>query len=120
MIIDYIRECCDLELFENHAILRIFEQQKLSAENGKALQNKFKEHFGNREFILIKDRKFHYELNFEFYKKTLPKNLIGIAIVSKNQNERERAIEEQQHFDQSFAFFEELEDAIAWSNSFFK
>lgn len=46
------------------------------------------------------------------------KKVKALAIVSSNFQEREKAILEQLQFENSFAFFDNLEDATEWSQSF--
>ncbi len=47
------------------------------------------------------------------------KKVRALAIVSEDNLVREKAFVEQSHFDQSFAFFDNLEDSIGWAESVF-
>jgi hypothetical protein len=84
------------------------------------LRSKFVEVFKNQEFVLITDRSLYHDIDLRIYKDRRLRNMKGLAIVSQNPVERDRALKEQALFDDSFAFFERLDDAIHWAGAFFR
>jgi len=74
--------------------------------------------FKSKEFVIISNRKSDYSLNPEAYSASLFKKVKGIAVVSQNPEVKLKAISEQENFQQSFAFFENLDDAKNWAESF--
>lgn len=111
---------CELFLHENYAILRVFKNQYLDLEKNDWIRKQYKEHFGNREFVVVADRRYHHTLDLDIYKNGKMKTKKGLAIVSSMEEERERALVEQQLFPHSFAFFNSLEDAKSWAKHFFQ
>ncbi len=114
-----VSDFCELYLYDTYALLRIFEDQHLDIEKNNWIRQRYKEHFGAKEFVVVADRRFHHTLDLDIYKNGKMKNKKGLAIVSTLEKERERALEEQKFFPHSFAFFSKLEDAISWAQHFF-
>ncbi len=110
---------CDLYLYDTYAILRVFKDEHLDREKNNWVRSQYKQQFGTREFVVIADRRFNHTVDLDIYKNGKMKNKKGLAIVSTMEEERERALVEQKLFPHSFAFFNNLEDAISWAKSFF-
>ncbi|HBY69399.1 MAG TPA: hypothetical protein DEG69_17625 [Flavobacteriaceae bacterium] len=113
---------CELNLYAKYAILKVFENVFYDIDKATIVNQKFKEYFQNKPFVLITERNFKHEVDLNLYndKSIFINNLKGLAIVSENPEERERAINEQPLFENSFAFFEKLADAQNWAESFFR
>jgi hypothetical protein len=111
---------CELFFYERYVITRVFENVILDTEKVNFIRAKNREHFLNNDFVIIADRNLKHDLDLSIYKKGITKKLKGVAIVSKNVEEKERAIKEQELFDNSFAFFEDIEEAKSWAESFFR
>ncbi len=77
------------------------------------------DHYKRKEFVIISNRKSDYSLNPDAYNDSIFKKVKGIAIVSQKPQMKMKAMVEQERFEQSFAFFEELEDARNWAENFF-
>jgi len=75
------------------------------------------DHYKGNNFTLISHRKNHYTVDIDVYNLKMMKKLIALAIVSSDYSVKEKAILEQLAFNKSFAFFENLEDAIGWAES---
>ncbi|MFN4763601.1 hypothetical protein ACKGJN_10790 [Gillisia sp. Q332] len=107
------------QFFDNYVIVEAKEDvevdNKIVERNLKIIFN----HFDGKDFILISHRKNRYTVKSGAYNSRLMKKVRALAIVSEDGLMREKAIVEQTHFDQSFAFFDNLEDAIGWAESFF-
>ena len=110
---------CELFLYDTYAILRVFENQHLDLEKNDWIRTKYREHFGNKEFVVIADRNFYHTVDLKIYKNGKMRTKKGMAIVSSLEEEKERALVEQKLFPHSFAFFKSLEDARSWAQCFF-
>lgn len=75
------------------------------------------DHYKSDNFTLISHRKNHYTIDVDIYTVKLVKKLRALAIVSGDNMVKEKALAEQLAFNQSFAFFENLEDARGWAES---
>jgi uncharacterized protein YlxP (DUF503 family) len=78
------------------------------------------DHYKGRNFTVVSHRKNDYKIDIDVYSLKLVKRLKGIAVVSSDITAKERAMEEQLAFNQSFAFFENLDDAKDWAQNFFR
>lgn len=114
-----ISDFCELYLYDTYAILRVFENEHLDLKKNDWIRTQYKEHFGNKDFVVVADRRFHHTLDLDIYKNGKMKNKKGLAIVSTLEEEMERALVEQKLFPHSFAFFNSLEDARSWAEAFF-
>lgn len=75
------------------------------------------DHYKGKDFTLISHRKNQYTVDIDVYNQKMMKKLIALAIVSGDNSVKEKAVVEQLAFNKSFAFFENLEDAIGWAES---
>lgn len=107
------------QFFHNYVIAEAKENVEV---NNKVVEQNLKiifKHFDGRDFTLISHRKNRYTVKTSAYSSRIMKKVRALAIVSEDALVREKALAEQMHFDQSFAFFNNLEDAIGWAESFF-
>lgn len=116
---EYTTDFCNLSIYDRYAIFKMFENSILDNEHFTFVSKKLKKHYNNNPFVLIADRTFHYKIDFSVYKKRNLKNIKGYAIVSTKEEEKDRALKEQPFFKNSFALFENLDDAQSWAESFF-
>ena len=107
------------QFFDNYVIVEAKEDievdNKMVEKNLKIIFN----HFDSKDFTLISHRKNKYIVKEAAYASKLMKKVRALAIVSEDNLVREKALVEQSHFDQSFAFFDNLEDSIGWAESVF-
>ncbi len=107
------------QFFHNYVVVEARENvevdSKIVEQNLKIVFN----HFDGKDFTLISHRKNRYTVKEDAYNCRLMKKVRALAIVSDDSLVREKAIAEQSHFDQSFAFYDNLEDAVEWAKSFF-
>src|SRR5690606_25934609 len=113
-----LSDFCELYLYDTYSLLRVFENQHIDLKKNDWIRANYKEHFGNKPFVVIADRRYQHTIDLDIYKNGKMKNKKGMAIVSTLEEERERALVEQKLFPHSFAFFENLENALAWAKSF--
>ena len=109
----------NLRFFDNYVIAEANEGAVIGNEEVKESLEMIFNHYNGKEFTLISNRRNNYSLNIDVYTLRLMKRLKALAVVSNDNLVREKAISEQSHFDQSFAFFTELDDAIGWAESVF-
>lgn len=114
-----VSDFCELYLYDTYAILQVFENQHIDLAKNEWIRTKYKEHFGNKEFVVIADRRFQHTMDLNIYSQGKMKNKKGLAIVSSMEKEKERALVEQKLFPRSFAFFNSLIDAESWAKNFF-
>ncbi|QAA80711.1 hypothetical protein EI546_02750 [Aequorivita sp. H23M31] len=114
-----VSDFCELYLYDDYAIVRIFENQHLDIKKNDWIRQQYKDHFGNKEFVVVADRRFPHSIDLDIYKNGKMRNKKGLAIVSTIEEERERAYVEQKLFPYSFALFGSLEDAKSWAQHFF-
>lgn len=108
-----------LTFYNNYVIAEAVEGAVVDnssvAENLKVIF----EHFNGKPFALISNRKHNYIVNVDIYTLKLMKKVQALAVVSSDAMTKEKAMVEQLAFDQSFAFFEDLEEAKGWAESIF-
>ncbi len=114
-----ISDFCELYLYDTYSLLRVFENQHLDLRKNDWIRENYNQHFGKKEFVVISDRRYRHTIDLDIYKNGKMKNKKGLAIVSTFEEERERALVEQKLFSHSFAFFNNMENARAWAESFF-
>lgn len=106
-----------LQFYENYVIAEAKEGVVISNEEiNKNLRIIF-DYYNGKNFTIISHRKNNYTLKIDVYATRLMKKVKALAIVSSNLQEREKAILEQMQFDNSFAFFDNLEDAAEWAQN---
>ncbi|EZH75277.1 hypothetical protein ATO12_00435 [Aquimarina atlantica] len=115
----FSNEFCQIDLYDQYAILTINENVEFSLGRASILRDKLKKHYESKSFIMISHRKFEHKVSPEIYKQGVLDNMKGLAIVSSSDKERDKAILEQPLYGKSFAFFSTLEEAKAWAKSFF-
>lgn len=103
--------------FEKYVIAEANEgvviNNKIVAETLKVIFD----HYNGNNFTLISHRKNNYSVDIDIYGMKMMKKLRALAIVSRDSMVKEKALLEQLAFNQSFAFFENLEDARGWAES---
>jgi len=117
---EYVTDLFKLSIYECYAIFSIQPEKLLNNESLTELRSRLKEHYQNNPFVIIREEFGDLDVDLSIYETRTLKNLKGLAIVSKNEATRERAMKEQSLFDNSFAFFPELESAIHWAKSYFR
>jgi len=118
-MIEKLTEFYKMEFYDSYVIMEanadIVVNSIIAEKTLKTVIN----HFNGEKFVIISNRKSNYTLQPDAYSSGIFKKVKGIAIVSKNEEVRKRAIQEQEKFNRSFAFFENLDDAKNWAENFF-
>lgn len=106
-----------LTFYDNFVIAEAFEGSVITNEIvAEHLKIVFK-HYHGKNFTLITHRKNNYTVKTDVYTLKLMKKLKALAVVSPFSSVKEKAFIEQLAFDQSFAFFENIEDAMSWAET---
>ena len=107
-----------LELTEHYSFVNLKENCNMTLEQSKDMLKDVLNHFGKRKYVIIVDRKEETTIDLKSYKLANPKQVIGIAIVSKAEKIFDQLIKEQRLFKNSFAFFKTVDEAKDWDESF--
>ncbi|WP_103865614.1 MULTISPECIES: hypothetical protein [Aquimarina] len=112
-------EFCQIELHDQYAILTIDENVNFTLSKASIIRDRLRKFYKSRDFIMISYRKFDHKVSPDIYTKGLLPNMKGLAIVSHNNKERDNAIIEQPLYGKPFVFYNSLEEAKSWAESFF-
>lgn len=115
----FTNEFCELELHDKYAILTVNENVDFTLHKAFIVREVLHDYYRSKGFIMISHRKYPHKISAEIYKKGQLENMKGLAIVSSNNKERDKAIIEQPLYGKSFTFFSTLEEAKSWAKSFF-
>ncbi|MDC7994574.1 hypothetical protein [Altibacter sp. HG106] len=108
-----------MQCFENYLVFHL-EAENISRNEAKEIVSIAEGHFQKRKFVFISNRTLPSVISEEAYKEINLKYMVGIAIVSKNENTRTSAMTEQSWFDGSFSYFATVEEAVDWANTVVK
>ncbi|TVZ28418.1 hypothetical protein JM83_3544 [Gillisia sp. Hel_I_86] len=118
-MIEKITEFYKMEFYDSYVIIEARGQFEVSASTAEKTIQTIVDHFNGKNFVIISNRTAKYTLRSDAYSSKVFKKVKGIAIVSKNEEVRKNAVLEQEKFNGSFAFFENLDDAKHWAENFF-
>ncbi|RKS52997.1 hypothetical protein BC962_1242 [Gillisia mitskevichiae] len=118
-MVEKITEFYKMEFYNSYVIIEGLGQQEIDSSISKRTIETILDHYKGNNFVIISNRTTNYTLMPDAYSPGVFKKIKGIAIVSKYEEVREKAIIEQEKFDSSFAFFSNLEDAKHWAENFF-
>tara|TARA_R110002072_G_scaffold14272_1_gene59297 strand:+ start:58034 stop:58402 length:369 start_codon:yes stop_codon:yes gene_type:complete len=77
-------------------------------------------HYDRRKFVFISNREFASNIDPKAYTAINPKVMVGLAIVSQEDEVRQEATSEQQLFEGSFSYFKTVDEAKDWANTVVK
>ncbi|MBQ4822571.1 hypothetical protein [Aquimarina sp. MMG016] len=115
----YSNEFCQMELHDRFVIVTMNENVNLTLTEATILRDKLKKYYNSNHFVMISHRKYKHKVCDQVYKQGQLPNMKGLAIVSSDDKERDRAMIEQQLYGKSFTFFEDLEEAKSWAEGYF-
>ncbi len=115
----FTNDFCNLELYDRFVIVTVSKDILFTLDKANIIRKKLSSHFKNRNFVLISNRKNNHIISEDVYKEGLLSNMKGLAIVSSEKTERDRATIEQKLFDKSFVFFETIDEAKSWAEAYF-
>ncbi|MGB5980522.1 MAG: thymidylate synthase [Nonlabens sp.] len=110
-----------LYCYENYVIGHLNgDFKKVDTSVAEVLLRDIKKCYGNGKVVYISNREFSHDVDPEVYKLVDPKKLVGIAVVAEGQEQRVQAATEQSMYAGSFGFFDNLDSAVSWAQSFAK
>lgn len=108
-----------MEFYDSYVIIESIGEFVVDPAIATSTLKVIVDYYKGKEFAIITNRKSDYSLSPEAYSHSLFKKIKGIAIVSSIPQVKMRAMIEQDSFEQSFAFFEDLNEAKNWAESLF-
>ena len=93
-------------------------QKDLSADDAKVLLEAVYTHYKRQKFVYISHRRSATTIDLNSYKHINQRQIVGIAIVSENENTEFELLKEQSLYEGPFALFKTLKQAIAWAETF--
>ena len=115
----FSNEFCQMELHDQFVILTINENVDLTLDRASIIRDKLREHYKAQDFLMISYRKFKHNVSTDIYKQGQLSNMKGLAIVSEDDEVRNKAIMEQELYGKSFVFFSCVDEAISWAEAYF-
>jgi len=110
-----------LEVYPQYVISTIKEGKTFDIPELKKLFSVFYEHYGDKPFVSIANRKYDYTINPTCFMKSHEKiNLLGIGVVSKSTQSSEITAFERNFFNGPFEIFDDMETSIAWAKKLLK
>lgn len=107
----------ELELHEQYVISTIMEDQVLDKEQIEEMREIFYDHFGDRKWVYLSNRKNKYNVNPIIYIDLIQRqSLVGIAIVLHENEAALTANFEKQFASIPFEMFVDTSEALAWAN----
>jgi len=104
--------------YENYAVGNFNAQKEFDKTTAKTILNAINTYYVNRKIVYISNRQFVYNVDPTFYKLIDSKKIIGIAVVALGEQQRVQASSEQAAYKGSFGFFNNIDSAISWAESF--
>lgn len=105
-----------LECFRKHVIFHLSAvdvNESLAAYIIELLNG----HYIDAPYVFISKRDFVSKVTPGAYKFINPKHMVGLAIVSEEEQVRELAIEEMDLFSGAFCFFKTIDEAVDWAST---
>ena len=106
------------EFFEKYVIVEAFEGAVIDIDAAQITLKDILAYYNGKDFTLISHRVNDYVLDLEAYSSKILKKVRSFAVVSNNPAAKQRALLEQDRYENSFAFFTCLEEAKNWADSF--
>lgn len=102
-------------IFDNFLINQIKEGIVIEPKHKEILNDIIQKHFNGNNMAYISNRVQSYAVNPMTYKEVekIP-NLVGIAIISKNEAMRKSAEYEKKFYNKPYEVFNKLSDAFIW------
>lgn len=109
-----------VKLYDTYVISSIKEGVSLKKKQLNELFEIFNLYYENTPFVSIANREFDYSIDPNLLKTKSHPCIIGIAVVCYNNHSREMAQFEKKFYPGPFEIFENLKDAVSWSNQLIK
>lgn len=117
MIKHYHLEVSEVFIYDHFLVNQIHEGQDIQPHHNDLLRDIINKHFKNTPLVYISNRLHSYSVNPLIYIEARHiTNLVAMAMVIHDDEQRKTALFEKTFFDKPFQIFEHLGDAIVWSN----
>jgi len=108
-------EFCEVEVYNNYIVVKMFEGISLTPEKNDVLLKIATKYFKDSEFGYITHRINSYSVDPSIYYETSKiENLVAFAVVSSKQIDVTNSELEKIFYKKPFQHFIELETAISW------
>jgi hypothetical protein len=108
-------EDTDVSIFDEFMVNPMHQGAIITPAHNEKLEELIAIHFTNKLLAYISNRCFAYAANLLTYAETFKiHNLLGIAIVSKNQITIDNALLEKNIYARPFVVFRSLSEVMAW------
>lgn len=105
-----------LECYPFYAIF-YFDAAHYDFAEAKELVKTLDTHYKGKKCVVISNREMAKKVNPNVYNSVKSKSVVGIAIVSNNEDVKSEAIEEQGLFEGAFSYFKSIKEATAWAET---
>ncbi|WP_299315720.1 hypothetical protein [uncultured Aquimarina sp.] len=121
MIISYKTNFGLAEIYEDYIKVIINEGITVTPDDNSILLEMVENHFQNKAFIYITHRINSYSIDPTIYFETakIP-NLVGLAVVSDDPNQKNQIRVEKTFFNKEFRQFNSMESALLWKEELLK
>jgi len=110
-----------IEIQEDYIKSTINKDHLVTPDHNKLLMEFVKKYFYNKPFVYISNRINIYSIDPTIYHEaTKISNLIGVAVVSKNERQRKLTELESKFFDKKLKYFTNIKEALTWKNKILK
>jgi hypothetical protein len=110
----------DIYCYDHYVIGKISSGVFVNNEIAKRILTDINKHYGKQKFVFVSNREFENKIDLSVYKLIDAKTMVGIAVVGTTNEQKVQAASEQSIYSGSFSYFNNLESAIAWAESFAK
>ncbi|WP_299254584.1 hypothetical protein [uncultured Aquimarina sp.] len=109
------------EIYEDYIKVIINEGITVTPDDNSILLEMVENHFQNKAFIYITHRINSYSIDPTIYFETakIP-NLVGLAVVSDDPNQKNQIRVEKTFFNKEFRQFNSMESALLWKEELLK
>ncbi len=115
----FSNEFCQMELYDQFVVLTINENESLTLDKASVIRDKLRSHYKSKDFLMISYRKYKHNISNKIYKQGQLPNMKGLAVVSSDDRERDKAVIEQSLYGKTFVFFSCIEEAKSWAEGYF-
>lgn len=107
----------EVEVHKDYLINTISKGFVVMPEHNKLLLDFVHKHFFNKDFVYISNRIHSYSVNPTVYHETKKiKNLLGMAIVSKNPRQKLLSELEGSFYGKNLRYFSSMTEALKWKD----
>ncbi len=106
--------------YNNYVIGKLNPGVTVDSEIAMRILTDINDCYGKEKIVFISNREFGHQVDPSVYKLVNTKTMVGIAIVGTTHEQRIQAASEQSLYNGSFGYFNNLESAVAWAESFTK